>query len=59
MAENEESNTALGEGMEMFNCSCENSALASMVELMLEGVGIPLVGGLGILGNLAIIFVLR
>ena len=42
--------------MEMFNCSCENSPLASLVEMMLKGVGIPLVGGMGIVGNLAIIF---
>ena len=59
MVVKEESNISSGEGMEMFNCSCEISPLASQVEIMLEGVGIPLVGGMGILGNLAIIFVLR
>jgi hypothetical protein len=43
----------------MTECNCPNSSLATIMVVMLEGVGIPLVGIMGILGNSFIIIGLR
>ena len=41
------------------NCSCTDPRVWERVQFWLEGVGVPLVGGLGLLGNTAAIVVLR
>ena len=41
------------------NCSSPAGSLAPTVELLLEGLAIPAVGALGLLGNLAAVIVLR
>ena len=40
-------------------CSCPSSLVVEVAALWLEGLAIPLLGGAGILGNLAAILVLR
>ena len=47
--------------MAMTNCStsCPPAPMKAMVEFCIEGVAIPVVGGLGLGGNLAAILVLR
>ena len=39
--------------------ACGDPELVAWVQFLLEGVGIPLVGGLGLLGNVAAVVVLR
>ena len=39
--------------------ACGDPELVAWVQFLLEGVGIPLVGGLGLLGNIAAVVVLR
>ena len=43
------------------NCSCDPGSDPSVLkaEFWLENVGIPLVGGLGLVGNMAAIYILR
>ena len=41
------------------NCTCERASDFSWSEYYLEGIGIPIVGGLGMFGNAASIVVLR
>jgi len=40
-------------------CSCPSSTVVPYTELCLEGIAIPLLGGAGILGNVAAVVVLR
>ena len=39
--------------------NCENAEIVRQVEFVFEGVGVPLVGVLGLLGNIVAILVLR
>ena len=43
----------------MVDCSCPPASIAPLVAFWLEGVTLPVVGGLGFMGNIAAILVLR
>ena len=44
---------------DLCQCSDDDGDLVGLVQFVLEGLGIPLVGVLGLLGNVAAVVVLR